>query len=58
MTAVMDDQTQSIVVGTGNDRVAVNLRQTPAVSSMSMGMMIIADHLGSIPITSSDVGID
>jgi hypothetical protein len=32
MATVMDDDTQSIVVGTGNDRVAINLKQAPAVS--------------------------
>jgi hypothetical protein len=32
MAAVVNDDTQSIVVGTGNDRVAINLKQTPAVS--------------------------
>jgi hypothetical protein len=31
MAVVVDDDTQSIVVGTGNDRVAVNLKQTPGV---------------------------
>lgn len=32
MAAIVNDDTQSIVVGSGNDRVAINLRQTPAVS--------------------------
>jgi hypothetical protein len=32
MAATFDEDTQSIVVGTGNDRVAVNLKQAPIVS--------------------------
>jgi hypothetical protein len=34
MAAIIDDDTQSIVVGTGNDRVAINLKQGPTVSSI------------------------
>lgn len=34
MAVIIDDDTQSIVVGTGNDRVAVNLKQSPAVSQI------------------------
>ncbi len=35
MAAIVDDETQSIVVGTGNDRVAINLKQGPAVSGLT-----------------------
>ena len=34
MAAMMNDDTQSIVVGSGNDRVAVNLKQGSSVSDI------------------------
>jgi len=34
MAAIVNDDTQSIVVGSGSDRVAINLKQAPTVSDV------------------------
>jgi hypothetical protein len=61
MAAMIDDDTQMIVVGTGNDRVAINLKQTSAVSLLSnrtISIIIEYNNTGSIAITSSYININ
>jgi len=56
MAAMYDDETQSIVVGTGNDRVAINLKQGLAVSGLTyIYINYYHRNTGSITITSAYV---
>jgi carbonic anhydrase len=50
MAAIVNDDTQSIVVGSGNDRVAINLRQTPADQTQSLLLTSIVIEMGDIEI--------
>ncbi|CAF2870836.1 unnamed protein product [Rotaria sp. Silwood2] len=50
MTNVMDDDTQSIVVGTGNDRIAIHLKQGTTNQSQSLLFTSILIEMGDIEI--------
>lgn len=60
MAAIINDDTQSIVVGSGDDRVAVNLKQASSVSDVQQVELIFLSNkkmifLGAISIASSHI---
>ncbi|UJR31914.1 hypothetical protein I4U23_019388 [Adineta vaga] len=49
-TAMVDDDAQSIVVGSGNDRVAINLKQAPINQPQSLLLTSILIEMGDLEI--------
>ncbi|CAF1179239.1 unnamed protein product [Rotaria sp. Silwood1] len=50
MTNIVDDDTQSIVVGSGNDRIAIHLKQGATTQSQSLLLTSILIEMGDIEI--------